>query len=170
MLGGLTVAVLENKHVYSVKAPIGGKLRFAAFIPSFELRTEKARAALPHEVPHKDAVYNLSRAALMMASLLTGQTQNLRVAAGDRLHQPYRLALIPGAQDVFALCKRLGALAWYISGAGPTLMAMADAADSRFETRAREELRALHQSYQLCMFDCDETGATVCEAQVPART
>ncbi|ADU28258.1 homoserine kinase [Ethanoligenens harbinense] len=161
ILGGLTAAVLEESRVYSVKVPISGRLKFAAFIPDFELKTEKARAALPAQVRHKDAVFNLSRTALMIASLFSGRLDNLRVAVEDKLHQPYRLGLIPGAEDVFALCIRLGAYACYISGAGPTLMAMVNVTDLSFQARAEEALQELPQKFRLEMLDCDETGATV---------
>lgn len=161
ILGGLTAAVLQENHVYSVKVPISGRLRFAAFIPDFELRTDKARAVLPEQVAHKDAVFNLSRTALMMASLFSGRLENLRVAVEDRLHQPYRLKLIPGAQDVFDLCARLGAYACYISGAGPTLMAMVNVTELSFEEHAEAALKELPQRFTLKMLDCDETGATV---------
>ncbi len=161
ILGGLTAAVLEESRVYSVKVPISGRLKFAAFIPDFELKTEKARAALPVQVQHKDAVFNLSRTALMIASLFSGRLDNLRVAVEDKLHQPYRLGLIPGAEDVFALCTRLGAYACYISGAGPTLMAMVNVTDLSFQARAEDALRELPQKFRLEMLDCDETGATV---------
>lgn len=161
LLGGLVAAVLEGNRVYCVKVPISGRLKFAAFIPDFELKTEVARAALPKEVSHRDAVFNLSRAALMIASLFSGSLENLPAAVQDKLHQPYRLKFIPGAQDIFDMCGRLGAYASYISGAGPTLMAMVNITDLAFRERAQEELTRLHPGWKLCMLDCDETGATV---------
>ena len=160
LLGGLAAAVLEGNRVYCVKVPISGRLKFAAFIPDFELKTEVARAALPDEVSHGDAVFNLSRAALMIASLFSGSLENLPAAVQDRLHQPYRLKFIPGAQEIFDMCGRLGAYASYISGAGPTLMAMVNITDLTFRDRAQEELVRLHPGWKLCMLDCDETGAT----------
>ena len=78
------------------------------------------------DIPHKDAVFNLSRAALFSASLLTGKFNNLKTAVDDRLHQPYRLPLINNADDVFDMAYTLGAYAVYISGAGPTIMAIVD--------------------------------------------
>ena len=69
---------------------VSDRIRFALFIPNFELKTEKSRAVLPSEVSRGDAVYNLSRAALMTASLFSGNLSNLRIAVQDRLHQPYR--------------------------------------------------------------------------------
>lgn len=161
ILGGLTTAVLQENRVYSVKVPISERLKFAAFIPDFELKTEEARAALPKQVQHEDAVFNLSRAALMTASLFSGRLDNLKIAVEDRLHQPYRLRFIPGADEVFAFCERLGAYACYISGAGPTLMAMVNVTDISFKERAEAALAELPQTFRLEMLDCDDAGATV---------
>ena len=69
MLGGFVTSVIDEGQVYSVKKDIDPELAFAAFVPDFRLLTSKARAALPAMVSHKDAVYNLSRAALATAAL-----------------------------------------------------------------------------------------------------
>jgi homoserine kinase len=161
ILGGLVTAVFDGNQVYSVKVPISGRLKFAAFIPDFELKTEVARAALPLQVPHRDAVYNLSRAALMTASLFSGRLDNLRVAAGDKLHQPYRLKFIKSADEIFELAYKNGAYATYISGAGPTLMAMINVTDILFADRVQDELMSSFPGWQLRILDCDEDGATV---------
>jgi homoserine kinase len=161
LLGGLVTAVLDENRVYSVKVPISGRIKFAAFIPDFELKTEVARAALPKEVSHKDAAFNLSRTSLMMASLFTGRLDNLRIAVQDKLHQPYRLRFIPGAEEIFAICEKLSAYASFISGAGPTLMAMVNVTDLGFREKAQAEITKSHPDWQLLMLDCDETGATV---------
>ena len=161
LLGGLVTAVLEDGRVYCAKVPISGRLKFAAFIPDFELKTEVARAALPREVSHKDAVFNLSRAALLTASLFSGRLDNLRVGVQDRLHQPYRLGFIPGAGDIFALSERLGSYGTFISGAGPTLMALVNITDLSFRERAQAELDERHPNWKLVILDCDEDGACV---------
>lgn len=161
LLGGLVTAVLDDGRVYSVKVPISGRLKFAAFIPDFELRTEEARAALPQDISHKDAAFNLSRTALMTASLFSGRLENLRVAVQDKLHQPYRLKFIPGAEEIFALCERLGAYGSFISGAGPTLMALINITDLGFKEKAEEEIRRTHPNWKVVILDCDENGATV---------
>lgn len=159
ILGGLVTAVFDGNRVYSAKVPVSGRLKFAAFIPDFELKTEVARAALPETVPHRDAVYNLSRAALMTASLFSGRLDNLRIAAGDKLHQPYRLKFIKGAKEIFDLAYKCGAYAAYISGAGSTLMAMVNVTDIRFADRVKKELSESFPGWQLRMLDCDENGA-----------
>ncbi len=140
LLGGIVTAVFDGRRVHWVKQEVYTKLRFVAMIPDFELKTEKARACLPSEVAHKDAVYNLSRAALFSASLLTGKFENLRTAVHDKLHQPYRMALIPHAREVFDIAYAHGAYAVYISGAGPTIMAIADEVNTFFAGKMRFSL------------------------------
>ena len=132
LLGGIVTAVFDGKNVHWVKQEVFTTLKFVVVVPDFELKTEKARACLPKEVSHKDAVYNLSRAALFSASLLTGKYENLRTAVHDRLHQPYRMELIPHGREVFDTAYSLGAYASYLSGAGPSLMAIVDAENEFF--------------------------------------
>ena len=140
LLGGIVTAVFDGRRVHWVKQEVYTKLRFVALIPDFELPTEKARACLPQTVSLKDAVYDLSRAALFSASLLTGKFENLRTAVHDKLHQPYRMALIPHAREVFDIAYAHGAYAAYISGAGPTVMAIADEENEYFAGKMRFSL------------------------------
>lgn len=140
LLGGIVTAVFDGRRVHWVRQEVYTKLRFVAMIPDFALKTEKARGCLPEEVSYKDAVYNLSRAALFSASLLTGKYENLRTAVHDKLHQPYRMALIPRAREVFDIAYAHGAYAAYISGAGPTIMAIADGDNTYFSGKMRFSL------------------------------
>ena len=132
LLGGIVTAVFDGRKVHWVKQEVYTRLKFVAIIPDFELKTEKARACLPKEISHRDAVYNLSRAALFSASLLIGKFENLKTAVDDRLHQPYRMELIPNVREVFDIAYTHGAYAVYISGAGPTVMAIADESNTYF--------------------------------------
>ena len=124
LLGGLVASAVENGRVYSVSVPVADKIRFAVLIPPFELKTEKARGVLPVEVTRQNAVYNLSRSALITASLFSGSLENLRVAVQDTLHQPYRSHLIPGMEQVFRITYELGSYGTYVSGAGPSIVAI----------------------------------------------
>lgn len=162
MLGGLVTTALDGGKVFYVKQEIAADLRFVTFVPDFELQTSVARAALPKEVSHRDAVFNLSRAALMSASLYSGKYENLRIGADDRLQQPYRLPLIPGAEQVFSAAYELGAYAVYISGAGSTLMAVIDARDGGFVPRARKALDDLGlQKWDCTDYSIDNTGTQI---------
>ena len=162
MLGGFVTSVIDEGQVYSVKKEIDTELAFAAFVPDFRLLTSKARAALPAMVSHKDAVYNLSRAALATA-FCDGNYALLDVATKDVLHQQYRLPLITGGDEVFELAQDLGALAVYISGAGPTIMAVVHKDDTEFFDRAEAALAAdgpLHH-FTVHRLLADNVGAVV---------
>ena len=163
MLGGFVTSVIDEGQVYSVKKDIDPELAFAAFVPDFRLLTSKARAALPAMVSHKDAVYNLSRAALATAAFCEGNYALLGVATKDVLHQKYRLPLIEGGDDIFELAQDLGAQAVYISGAGPTIMAVVHKDDTEFFTRAEAALAAdgpLHH-FTVHRLLADNVGAVV---------
>ena len=166
LLGGLTSSVFEDGKVYSVKRNVDETLCFAAIVPDYKLLTEAARAALPKEVSHKDAVYNLSRAALVPA-VCEGRHDLLAIATEDKLHQPYRMPLMPGSKEVFDMARLCGAKAVYVSGAGSTVMAVAEKAEAeKFYSKLEKGLELLEgldgcEAFTLLRLDADNTGATV---------
>lgn len=162
LLGGIVTAVFDGRKVHWVKQEVFTKLKFVAVIPDFELKTEQARACLPKEISHKDAVYNLSRAALFSASLLTGKFENLRTAVDDKLHQPYRMELIPHCKDVFDIAYTHGAYGAYISGAGPTIMAIVDESNTYFAGKMKFSLdNAGLSGWQVHEFRIDNEGTKI---------
>ena len=164
LLGGFVVSAYDEGHVYSLKKTIAPGITFAAFIPDFKLLTEKARAALPKMVSHADAVYNLSRAALLATAFCEERYDFLPVAAKDSLHQQYRLPLIEGGEAVFALADGLGALATFISGAGPTILSVVRTAEANvFFERAQAALESDEElaHFTLHRFVADNEGAKV---------
>lgn len=161
--GGLAASAIEAGKVYSVSVPVSDKINFAVFIPPFELKTEKARSVLPSEYSRSDAVYNLSRSALMAASLFSGKLENLRVAVQDKIHQPYRANLIDNLDDVFRLSYELGSLGTYVSGAGPTIISMIDAANAGvFSKYAASHLEEKNiTGWQIKVLNTDSDGAKI---------
>lgn len=158
---GLDIPTDERNLIYiSAKdlfAVCGKKLEGLKLIQTSNI--PMARACLPKEVSHKDAVYNLSRAALFSASLLTGKFENLKTAVDDRLHQPYRMALIPHCKDVFDIAYTHGAYAAYISGAGPTIMAIVDESNQYFAGKMKFSLdNAGLKGWQVKEFHIDNEG------------
>ncbi len=123
LLGGVTVAVATEEGVVWERFLPAAEVRIALLVPDFELETEKARAVLPKKVPMGDAVFNLSRSALLIAALTKGSLSLLREAMCDRLHQTYRQRLMPWLSEVFAAALEAGALGVHLSGAGPTVAA-----------------------------------------------
>ncbi len=123
--GGLVAAAVSTDGDVCVsKLHVADGAQATVVIPEFELSTEKARAVLPQIYSRKDAVYNIQRSALTIASLTTGDWALLREAMRDRIHQPYRAALIPGLDEILALATS-GLLGVALSGAGPTVFALA---------------------------------------------
>jgi len=94
-------------------------------VPSTAVPTKRARALLPETVPHADAAFNAARAALLVPAL-TSRPDLLLEATDDRLHQPYRRAAYPRTGDLVAKLRAVGIPA-AVSGAGPTVLALADA-------------------------------------------
>ncbi len=163
MEGGLVASAMEAGRVYSVSVPVSEKICFALFIPPFELKTEKARSVLPENYSRADAVYNLSRSALMTASLFSGKLENLRVAVQDKIHQPYRSDLIEHLDTVFRTSYELGSLGTYVSGAGPTIISMIEADNQ--ETFIRYAAKHLKEKgvtgWQIQVLQTDPHGAVV---------
>ena len=121
--GGFTVNTVTDGHVECFSFLPRIFLRLVVMVPDFYLSTKSARQVLPSEVPMKDAVFNISHAAMMVAALARGSEKHLDNAFADALHQNYRAPLIPGMFDVFAAAKRAGAYGAALSGAGPCLIA-----------------------------------------------
>jgi homoserine kinase len=99
-------------------------------IPAFELSTEAARQVLPSTYSRSDAIFNVAHLGLLLQGLAQGNGDWLRAALQDRIHQPYRQSLIPGYETVEQAAIAAGAYGLVISGAGPTLLALAPSAVS----------------------------------------
>ncbi len=121
--GGLVVISAENDHGWLVRRFDLPALSAALVLPNFDFPTHSARAALPKQVPFEDAVFNMGRALLVVEALRTGDLDLLGEAMKDRLHQPYRVPLIPRAAEAMAAARKAGAVAIAISGAGPSVIA-----------------------------------------------
>ena len=91
-------------------------------VPSRAVRTAKARAALPPEVPMGEAVFNIGRAAMLVLGLERGDLDLVARGLEDRLHQPRRASLFPRSMELIERAGELGALGATISGAGPSVL------------------------------------------------
>jgi homoserine kinase len=99
----------------------------ALFIPDVALRTAAMREALPQSVSHADAAHNVARTAMIVAALATGTRLDLLEAmSDDRLHEPFRVAHFPQLPDLERAARDAGALGAALSGAGSTVIALAD--------------------------------------------
>jgi homoserine kinase len=146
LLGGVTVAWTRDDgstHVLT-STPAPGIVPVAC-VPSTSVPTRKTRGMLPATVPHADAAYNAARAALLVTAF-SSRPDLLMDATDDRLHQGYRRAAYPRTLDLVVKLRAAGIPAT-VSGAGPTVLALADPATApgvaalagaRFETSVLE--------------------------------
>lgn len=122
MLGGLVASAIHDGHVITRKLLVS-PMAVTVVLPDFYFPTKAAREILPEYVLRQDAIFNLSRAVLVIKALETGDMSLLGQVMEDSLHQPYRLPLIPGAGEAIQAARRAGASGVALSGAGPSLIA-----------------------------------------------
>ena len=127
IFGGFTVSVAEKNQVHTFSFLPKIKLKLIVAVPDFPLSTKLARQVLPQTIPLQDAVFNISRASMLVAALIEGKEKFLSCAFDDAIHQPYRTKLVPGMQEVFTAARNAGALGVALSGAGPCLIAFSTA-------------------------------------------
>lgn len=144
LFGGLTVSVLVDEpspaapgegrvkvpqavdasQVTTLPVPLRDPPQVVLYIPDFVMCTKEARRVLPSYVPRADAVFNIGRAALLVAALSGGDSSALGPAMEDRLHQPYRSAIFPALPRLITAAREAGAYGAALSGAGSTVIAL----------------------------------------------
>lgn len=164
IFGGFTVSVMSGGDVQTFSFMPRIKLKLIVTVPDFELSTRLARKVLPKNVALKDAIFNVSRASMLVAALVKGREDLLPFAFDDALHQPYRQKLVPGMTEVFTAAREAGALGAAISGAGSCLIAFT-AAGSGLEQKisaAMTDAFAAHGvKSRALILDVDKRGAKV---------
>ena len=124
--GNLVIASSVEDQVSAVVAPFP-ECAFLAYIPNYELRTRDSRGVLPKKLSYKEAVAASSIANVAIAALLTGDMIKAGQAIeNDLFHERYRQELVREFATIKKVAKRNGAYATYLSGAGPTVMVLAD--------------------------------------------
>ena len=126
LLGGLTTScALEDGSVIALSMPWPKAIRFVVLTPDLGLDTTASRRALPKQIRREDAVFNLQRVALLVQALHSREYSLLREALRDRCHQPFRLMLVPGLEQLLEL-EHPDLLGVCLAGAGPSLLALVE--------------------------------------------
>jgi homoserine kinase len=144
LYGALTVALPENDGPVATRIIFPRTWRACVFIPSATLVTEAARSILPPDVPRSDAVFNLAHAAALVAAVLRSDGALLALAMSDRLHQQARTSLVPALAEIIAAAREAGAFGAALSGAGPSVLAIAPVRLAARVVSAMEETAATH--------------------------
>ena len=138
--GGIQLGLHTGKRWMTERIPTPPGMQFVMFIPNFIGKTSDARAALDGPISREDAYFNINRMAWLISALSTGNFENLKTATEDRLHQPQRAkALYPYLDAMRAAATDAGASACYLSGAGPTVMALTSGAAGDIFTQREKE-------------------------------
>ena len=161
VIGGFVAATTVNGAPRAARLPLDSELSFVVLIPDRTLPTKKARAALPHDIAHADAAFNLGHMGLLIAGL-GERSQLFPEAADDRLHQQQRSPLFPEAQGLLQGLTDAGARAACWSGAGPSLLAICDR-ETASEVRERGDslMRAAGVAGQAMLLPADMEGLRV---------
>lgn len=164
IFGGFTVSVMNGGEVQTFSFLPRVRLKLVVAVPEFELSTRLARKVLPRNVSMKDAVFNVSRASMLIAALVEGREEFLPIAFDDALHQPYRKKLVPGMSEVFTAARNAGAFGAAISGAGSCLIAFTSATsglESKIASAMVETFKAHDVKSSALILDVDRHGAQI---------
>jgi homoserine kinase len=159
LYGNAVVAWQEDQHgkdvAQAISLSVDTRIRAIAFIPSTAVATSKARKMLPETIPHRDAARNSANTALLVHAL-TLRPDLLFRATEDFLHQTYRSEAMPAS---FALLTKLrgAGVAAFISGAGPTVLAL----HTGNESDVAELIRAAGSKFEAKSLEIARTGATI---------
>jgi homoserine kinase len=164
LLGGCQLAAVDPLTQTWTLCPIqwSSKIVPIVAIPDFELSTAAARAVLPGQCSYPDAIFNMAHLGLLIKGLEAAQSEWIRVALHDRLHQPFRAALILGFPEVQKAALDAGAEGLVISGAGPTLLALSlPEVAPLVASQMQSAWQIQGATAQVHLLQLDEKGATV---------
>ena len=128
ILGGVVLSDWElDGSVCAKRLPWPEDWVVTMCIPDYELSTGISRSVLPAEVPMKDAVYNLRHSAMFVQAVHTKDRELMKLSLKDKLHQPYRMKLVPGLSQIMNELKHVdGVLGCVLAGAGPSIAVIQD--------------------------------------------
>jgi len=158
LFGGLTIAWVTPEGPRHKKLIVHRGVKPLVLVPEHAMSTALARSLQPESVPHEDAVFNVSRSALLIAALI--QSPELLLAGTeDKLHQRYRAAAMPETDRLITLLREHG-FAAVVSGAGPSVLVLASDPGQRLVAADLVAARS-ETPWQALMLAVDSQGATV---------
>jgi homoserine kinase len=158
LFGSLTIAWMTPDGPQHKRLMVHRGVSPLVAVPSTTMSTALARSLQPASVPHEDAIFNVSRSALLIAALI--QSPELLLAATeDKLHQSYRASAMPETDSLIGMLRGEG-FAAVVSGAGPSILVLGS--DPAQRLRAAE-LIAAHAAtpWESMLLAVDFRGATV---------
>jgi homoserine kinase len=161
LYGGFCISAVEKGKTVCESVKLDSNIKFAVMIPDYFVATRKSRGTLPDKVTYPDAAFNISRAALFTAAMISGKLSLLRTGVQDRLHQPYRSVYIEGMDTIFEKTYSLGARATYLSGSGPTILSILDGDTRAFQRGMIRFFQENSHQWRCKVLSCDNVGTVV---------
>lgn len=138
--GGIQIGIHNGTRWETERIPCPAGLQLVLFIPDFEGKTSSARNVLQPNISRADAAFNIGRCGFLVHALCTGNLDNLKWGVQDKMHQPQRGdKLYPYLYPMIEAAERAGACCAYLSGAGPTVMALTSGASGDIFTQREKE-------------------------------
>lgn len=157
LFGGLSIAWADELGPHTKKLSVHRGVSPLVFVSATKMSTALARSLQPESVPHGDAVFNVSRSALLVAAMVQSP-ELLFAATEDKLHQRYRATAMPETDALIQTLRSEGHAA-VVSGAGPSVLVLAS--DPAQRLRAKESAEKTHPQWQALLLAVDNKGATM---------
>ena len=166
ILGGFVFASQENDgSVLYRKIDWNKDWKLTVCVPDYELATNISRSVIPTEIPLKDAVFNLKRSAMFIHALQTKDSQLMKAALKDKIHQPYRTKLVPGLNEIIdSLKNEENVLGTVLSGAGPAILVISEGNNKdRIYQIIEDTWNNLNVKVNIFTVEPEENGACIVE-------
>jgi len=162
ILGGFTVSRCDpatGVYLDTIRIQVPASLGFVVVSPESEQLTKESRGLLPASLPYFDAVKSINSAAYLTAAFATGDFGKLRHAAGDFMHEPYRLPKIRGASAALGAGAKAGALTGWLSGSGSSVLCVCEPEDAdKISAAMRGAFAKASVACQARVLTADDTG------------
>lgn len=169
LYGGIQLGIHTGERWMTERVNCPPGIQCVCFIPDTIGKTSTARNVLSDTITRKEAVFNIGRVAWLINALATNNIDNLRYGVEDALHQPQRAAKVyPHLIPIINAAVQAGASAAYLSGAGPTVMAITSGASGDiFTQRAKERVdRKVAEAMIAAAYQCKTKGEVFITAPV----
>ena len=163
LFGGFCISCLDDGKLFRQTIRLNNDIKFVAMIPKYFVATRKSRGLIPDKINTDDATFNLSHAAALAVCFATGDYKNLGVYCKDRIHQQYRKTVVDDLEDIIEKSIDCGALAAYLSGSGPTVIAIIKGDDSHFIKKITDYFSDRCIERECILLSCDNAGAVALE-------
>lgn len=167
IVGGMVMTSQEDDgSIVYRKLPWPEEWHLTLCIPDYELATDISRSVLPKEVPLEDATFNSRRTAMFVEALYTKDAGLMKLALQDKLHQSYRMKLVPGLNDIIdSLKHEENVMGCVLSGAGPAILIISQRNNlEKIKSIVSDTWANYNVKTDIRTFKVEENGAQILES------